>query len=98
MSEAQYTLSATALATVQQDLISGNYPAAYRTIAADLAGRADQDTIAWFTNAAQINNANSQSFIRYFALDYAQAMVASEWGSTANAADGDYRVAGWGIA
>ncbi len=41
MSATQYTLSPAALATVQQDVAAGNYPAAYTAIANDLAGRTD---------------------------------------------------------
>ncbi len=78
MSSTEYTLSATALAAVQQDVAAGNYhyPAAYSAIAQDLNGRADHDTTGWFTNAAQINDSNSTTFMHYFAPDFPQAGMA----------------------
>jgi hypothetical protein len=78
MSGTQYTLSTPALATVQQDARDSDFPAAYIAVANDLSGRADHDTIAWFANAAQINDKNSTAFMHYFALDYTQSVVAPE--------------------
>jgi hypothetical protein len=84
MSATQYTLSPAALATVQQDVAAQNYPAAYTAIAQDLAGRADHDTIAWFTNAAQINDQTSTTFMHYFAPDFAQEVAVILGASTSN--------------
>lgn len=52
------------------------YPAAYAAIAADLerqqqAGvQIDHDTLAWYADAAQINDQNSKTFLHYFIRDY----------------------------
>jgi hypothetical protein len=77
-----YQLSANALTAVRNAIQIEDWPAGYRAIRDDLnaqnaaalaAGKAlpiDSDTLAWYTNAAEINSSTSTSFIHYFVRNY----------------------------
>lgn len=77
-----YPLSPATIASVQANYDKGAYAAGYRAIRDDLVAQntaaqqaglplpVDRDTIAWYTNAPEINDPNSTSFIHYFARDY----------------------------
>ncbi len=74
--EITYEISSATLAEIKAFLLKKNYPAAYQAIADDLRAQAargvtiDRNTLTWYTDAAQINNANATDFIHYFARDY----------------------------
>ncbi len=94
---ATFQLSASALAAVNADFKIGNYPSAYRAIRDDLVAQnaaavsaglpppIDADTITWYTNAPEINDINSTSFIHYFARDYVSDYAKITTGSTTDA-------------
>jgi hypothetical protein len=89
MSNIRYSLSETALAAISQDLSAAtpNYAAAYQAIAVDLAGKADSDTIAWFTQAALINNPADNSFIHNFVRDYSKYVAVTDGANVTNFAE-----------
>lgn len=70
-------------AAVRRAAGSGDWPLAYRTVAADLrASGADCDTVRWYANAAEINDAAATSFIHYFARLYLVTEVFRQTGLT----------------